>query len=224
MPGVRGIEHHLASRRVRETPAARKSIFSWCALNSVEEVVVAHRFAALVHALDHRAGHDRRRCIGCTSCAILRPSSRRHRGAATRLRGGRRLSSRPCRKRRRLNTGCLRRKRHHLRDELEKLALLAGEIPVEPGQLVVLAVGVVVAVLRVAAARRPPSIIGTPCDSSSVAIMLRFCWRAQRVDARRRPLALRRRNSTNGCCRCRRGCLRRWPRCACRCSSRDPAA
>ena len=49
------------------------------------------------------------------------------------------------------------------------------EVPVEPGQLVVLAVGVVVAVLACGRARRRRSIIGTPCESSSVARRFRFC-------------------------------------------------
>ena len=63
--------------------------------------------------------------------------------------------------------------------EFQEALLLLVQLPVEPGDLVVLAVGVVVAALGMARARRPPSTIGTPCDSSSVAIRLRFCLRAQ---------------------------------------------
>ena len=55
-------------------------------------------------------------------------------------------------------------------------------LPVVPGDLVVLAPGVVVAALACGAISSPPSSIGTPCESSSVARKLR-CWRlAQRDD------------------------------------------
>ena len=54
----------------------------------------------------------------------------------------------------------------------------------------------------------PPSSIGTPCERNSVARKLR-CWRARSVDASRgRRSRPRRRSSTSGCRRCRRGCPR----------------
>ena len=55
------------------------------------------------------------------------------------------------------------------------------EIPVEPADLVVLAIRVVVALLRRARSRRPPQIIGTPCENSRVARKLRFC-RSRSID------------------------------------------
>ena len=86
--------------------------------------------------------------------------------------------------------------------------------PVDPRGLVVLAVGVVVAALGAAAlvaggdhrdavgqAQRRHQVRGLPA--------------AQRDDLRRRRSRPRRRGSRTGCCRCRRGCPRRWPRCAC---------
>ncbi len=61
----------------------------------------------------------------------------------------------------------------------------------------------------------PPLIIGTPVDSRSVASRLRSCCCRTLVDrgvGRSRP---RRRSWRTGCCRCRPGCPRGWPRCAC---------
>ena len=86
--------------------------------------------------------------------------------------------------------------------------------PVQPGRLVVLAVGVVVAALGAAAlvaggdhrdARR----------QQQRGQQVRGLLAAQRDDRRRRRSRPRRRSSRTGCCRCRRGCARRWPRCAC---------
>ena len=57
--------------------------------------------------------------------------------------------------------------------ELEQAVV--GGLPVEPGDLVVLAVGVVVAAAACGRSRRRRSSIGTPCESSSVARKLRFC-------------------------------------------------
>ena len=64
-----------------------------------------------------------------------------------------------------------------LRGELEQPLLRFIEIPVEPGDLVVLAVAVVIAVLR-ARELVAASSIGTPCDSISVARKLRI-WRSR---------------------------------------------
>ena len=91
--------------------------------------------------------------------------------------------------------------------------------PVEPAELVVLAVGVVVAALRAAdlvAGDEHRHALREQQDRSEV---LDLAARgAPRSPGRRsRP---RRRSSSSGCRRCRRGCPRRWPRCACRCTRR----
>ena len=59
--------------------------------------------------------------------------------------------------------------------ELEQRRLLGRVCPVQPADVVVLTVGVVVAVLRARRLSSPARIIGTPCDSSSVARKLRIC-------------------------------------------------
>ena len=69
----------------------------------------------------------------------------------------------------------------------------------------------------------PACSIGTPCDRNSVASILRI-WRGAARRPRRRRWAPRRRNSSSGCCRCRRRCSRGWPRCAGRCRTPDRAA
>ena len=110
--------------------------------------------------------------------------------------------------------------RETLRESYERRVSLA-QAPVEPGDLVVLAIGVVVAALRAAElvagqqhrhALRDEAASRGNCASAA---------RAARGSRDRRS-ALRRRSSSCGCRSRRRGCPRRWPRCACRCSSRDP--
>ena len=103
-----------------------------------------------------------------------------------------------------------------LAGEFQELLLPVVQVPVEPGQLVVLAVGVVVALLAVAqlvAAEHHRH----ATESISVAMRLRFC-RSRSSMMRGRRSGPRRRSSSY-CCRWRRrGSPRRWPRCACRCS------
>ena len=87
--------------------------------------------------------------------------------------------------------------------------------PVDPGDLVVLAVGVVVALLRSDRSRRRQAAAGRRTTSSR--------WRSspatdaavarRSLDRRSDP---RRRCSMTGCRRSRRGCPGRWLRCACR--------
>ena len=98
-----------------------------------------------------------------------------------------------------------------------------GVLPVVPGDLVVLAVGVVVAVLGAAdlvAAEEHGHALRQEQRGQEVALLAA----AQRDDVARRRSGPRRRSSTSGCRRCRRGCPRRWPRCACRCTSTRSAS
>ena len=91
--------------------------------------------------------------------------------------------------------------------------------PVEPGELVVLAVGVVVAVLRAAdlvAGDEHRHALREEQDRGEVLHL-------PLAEARRSPgrrSGPRRRSSSSGCRRCRRGCPRRSPRCASRCRRR----
>ena len=64
-------------------------------------------------------------------------------------------------------------------EEVDQRLLLSSSMrPVDPADLVVLAIGVVVAAAACGRTRRPPATIGVPCDSSSVASMLRI-WRSR---------------------------------------------
>ena len=122
---------------------------------------------------------------------------------------------RPWKKRRRRNTGWSRRSSISRLGEREQRLVVGVELPVEPGDLVVLAVGVVVAALGAAdlvAAEQHRHALRQEQRGEEVALLPR----AQRDDRRRRRSGPRRRSSTSGCRRCRRGCPRRWPRCACR--------
>ena len=123
---------------------------------------------------------------------------------------------RPWKNRRRRSTGCSRRISIRLR-EVEEVFLLVGQLPVQPGDFVVLAVGVVVAVLRVA-----ELVAGE---------QHRHAWREQqrRQEVALLPLAQLDDRRIVGrpfdaavpavvVVRRRRGCPRRWPRCASRCS------
>ena len=85
---------------------------------------------------------------------------------------------------RRRNTRCCAPQADQLAHELEQQLLVLAELPVEPGELVVLAVGVVVALLACGRARRPPSSIGTPCDSKQRREQVALLARAQRADLR----------------------------------------
>ena len=85
--------------------------------------------------------------------------------------------------------------------------------PVEPGDRVVLAVGVVVAALGAA------ELVAAEQHRHAERQQQRRQQRprlggAQGDHARDRPSGPRPRSSTSGCRRCRRGCPRRWPRCA----------
>ena len=94
---------------------------------------------------------------------------------------------------------------------------LVDVVPVVPGDLVVLAVGVVVAALGAAelvAAEQHRDALGQQQRGQEVASLAV----AQRQDRPGRRSVPRRRGSTSGCATRRRGCPRRWPRCACRCS------
>ena len=117
------------------------------------------------------------------------------------------------------STGCARRSRISRRVN-SRIAPACGVLaPVEPGDLVVLAPGVVVAALRAAdlvAAEQHRRALGEEQRGQEVALLAR----AQREDLRGRRSRPRRRSSRSGCRRCRRGCPRGWPRCACRCRRR----
>ena len=90
------------------------------------------------------------------------------------------------------------------------------QAPVEPADLVVLAIGVVVAVLRaahfVAHQQHRRAERGQQHDDEVLHLAA-----AQRFRRPRPRLGPRPRNSRTGCCPTRRGCLRRSPRCAWRC-------
>ena len=106
--------------------------------------------------------------------------------------------------------GAERRTPATLRHEVREWCL---ERPVEPARRVVLAVGVVVAALGAAelvAAEQQRHALGQQQRRQQVARLPR----AQRQDAGS-SVGPRRRSSSCGCRRCRRGCPRRWPRCAC---------
>ena len=103
-----------------------------------------------------------------------------------------------------------------LRGELGEHVVLAGVVPVDPAQLVVLAVDVVVALLGAAqlvAVRDHRHALGQQQRGEEVALLPL----AQRVRSRGRRSGPRRRSSRTGCGSRRRGCPRRWPRCASRC-------
>ena len=94
--------------------------------------------------------------------------------------------------------------------------------PVEPRDLVVLAVGVVVATLSATefvATEQHRNALREQQRRHQVATLTY----PKRCDLRRRRSDLRRRGSTSGCATLRRCRPRRWPRCACRCTTRGRA-
>jgi len=81
----------------------------------------------------------------------------------------------PVKKLRRRNTRCSLRRPIARLGEREQIGALLIQIPVLPGDGVVLAVGVVVAALG-APHLIPPRSIGTPCEINNVARKSRRCW------------------------------------------------
>ena len=125
-------------------------VLAWSALNSSSIVSPYDRFAVLVHVdvaaeqLHAQAAHERRPSRPARSFPCRRDRARRSPGL-------RRLGS-PCRGR---NGGGGRpaarwNRLDHAADEIQQGLPLLVQVPVEPGELVVLAVGVVVALLRAA--------------------------------------------------------------------------
>ena len=118
----------------------------------------------------------------------------------------------------RRTVGCSRRKSISDCTKRTQVGVLLDQLPIEPA--IVRCPGSRRCCCRAACGgiRRRPRIIGTPWLSSSVASMFLICRSrsASIVVPPRR--ALRRRSCRCSCCCRRRGCLRRWPRCACRCS------
>ena len=106
---------------------------------------------------------------------------------------------------------------HPLRP-VEHRLLLGREIPGLPGDLVVLAVGVVVAAAGSAPTSSPCRIIGTPGRDQQRRHEVAHLARPQRLDRPGRRSRPRRRSSRTGCGSRRRGSPRRSPRCASRCS------
>ncbi len=96
--------------------------------------------------------------------------------------------------------------------------------PVDPGQRVVLRVARCCCRCCVRPSSSPIASIGVPRDRKSVASRLRTSRARAASDRRRRPSAPRRRDSTSRWHRCRRGCPRRSPRCACSRRRRDRRA
>ncbi len=160
---------------------------------------------------------------GLASPRPSRPrSSRCPRARTRRCRRVAAAIGRPWNQRRRRNTGWSRRKRDERGGELEERRRRSS-VPVEPGDLVVLAVGVVVAVLgaadlvaAAAASARPGTGTAWPGGCAAGGPAGR--------GPRGRRSGPRRRSSTTGCGSRRRGCPRRWPRCASRCRRRGRAA
>ena len=105
-------------------------------------------------------------------------------------------------------------------DESVDVGVPLEQAPVEPADLVVLAVGVVVAALRPAhlVAHQQHRRAGGEQRQREEVLDLAV---AQRLDRRDRRSALRRRSSSSGCRSSRRDCPRRWPRCASGCTRRD---
>src|SRR5262245_47051919 len=114
-----------------------------------EDVVVLYGLAALVHPLDDRAGEVHAEASVVRGVPLLvrhflsvRPEPHHFPNAARELP----TLQEPAPAEHRM----LPPERDHLGYEILELLLFLGKIPVEPGSLVVLAIGVVVPVLRVA--------------------------------------------------------------------------
>ena len=188
-----------------------------------------------------RPRRRRRPVLSSTSSDEARPRRRRPGRAADRYMPSTRRSwsnharvSSP--RRRRRTRRCPSRRRHGRGPALEELVVaqhrvLAAQreqgagpgqqvllprrvVPGQPGRLVVDAVGVVVAALgaarlvaRPSASARRSRAAASPAGCASAAGAAR--------GPRRRRSRPRRRSSSCGCGRSRRGCPRRWPRCAC---------
>ena len=122
----------------------------------------------------------------------------------------------------RRKTGCARRSAIRSRTNAEELGIVAL-FPTEPADLVVLAVRIVVAHLRVVeliAGEQHRQALREQQRREHVALLLR----AQVLDALIVGRRLPRRNSNYSSHRDRRDCLRDWLRCACDRSSRDRSA
>ena len=130
----------------------------------------------------------------------------------------------PRRNARRRNTGCSRRSTISRRVNSSSSALVLEQAPVEPGDLVVLAPGVVVAVLRAAELVAAEQHRRALASRISVVEEVALLARAQRVDLGVVGLPLDAVVPASGCRPCRRGCPRGWPRCASRCRRRGRAA
>ena len=173
-----------------------------------------------LRAVEEHAEHaGRRPASRAGSCA--RPSARNHQTSGRPEPFGVLAARGSCSRR---NTGCSRRSAISRRVNSTQLAARARrQLPVEPGDLVVLAPGVVVAALGAAhlvAAEQHRHALREQQRRQEVALLARAQLDDRGVVGRR-P---RRRSSRSGCRRCRRGCPRGWPRCASRCRRRGRAA
>ena len=121
---------------------------------------------------------------------------------------------RPWNQCRRRNTGWSRRSAITRRDEV--VQGLVDRVPVEPRDLVVLAVGVVVAALACGRSRRRRAASARPARATGSRGSCAVAGAGTSDDRPRRRSGLRRRSSTSGCGSRRRCCPRRSPRCASR--------
>ena len=96
-----------------------------------------------------------------------------------------------------------------------KSAFCLGQRPVDPADLVVLAPGVVVAAAACAGTRRRPAASARPARAAASPSGSCACRRRRREDVRVVGRPLDAAVPASSCRRSRRGCPRRWPRCAC---------